>query len=74
MNNGHGVTPTAGMGHSMGKVVAGQPDSPYTCIQGKTRSWPPEPLRWICARTSIRWLEMKDARWYRELAARQAQS
>ena len=70
--NGHGITPTAGMGYSMGKVVAGQPDPHYTYIQGKAKTWPSEPFRWIGAKTFISWLEMKDARWDRDLEARQS--
>ena len=72
--NGHGITPTAGMGYSMGKVVAGQPDPHYTYIKGKTKSWPSEPLRWLGAKTFIRWLEMKDARWDRDLVTGQIHS
>ena len=64
---GAGIAPTAGRGDSSGEVVAGTPDPHYTCIKGKAKSWPAEPLRWIGAKTFIRWLEMKDARWDRDL-------
>ena len=70
--NGHGITPTVGMGYSMGKVVAGQSDLHYEYIQGKEKPWPPEPFRWIGAKTFIRWLEMKDSRWDQDLKAMQS--
>ena len=58
--NAHGIAPTAGMGHSMGLTLAGKPDKYFEFMNRDVTGWPPEPFRWIGAKTYLAWLARKD--------------
>ena len=60
--NGHGIAPTAGMGLSMGLALVGKPDRHFEFMNRDVLGWPPEPFRWIGAKTYITWLARKDGK------------